>query len=176
MNALSEVGARELTWRYPRTHNGAFELLVGETKLGWLHVDERLGSQSLAELDGQTWKFRHSAGALPRVIVCKENSPDILAEYVPRLTGGGVLSFASGVSYCWNRSKIWSPTWCFRREGAPKGSVCLSQEAGPLRDGGKVRICGDAAALPEAPVLVLLAWYLRVLAFEELMEQIPGVG
>ena len=176
MSALSEVGARELTWRYPQTRNGPFELWADDASLGWLHADERPGAESLAELDGQTWTFQHSTAALPRVTVRRESSSDIFAEYVPRLTGGGVVSFASGARYCWNRWKIWSPTWCFRREGAPKGLICLSQEAGPLRDGGKARIRGDAAALPEAPVLVLLAWYLRVLDFEELVEQIPGIG
>ena len=85
-----------------------------------------------------------------------------------------MVTFASGARYCWNRAKIWSGQWCFRREG--EASICLSQHAGPLREGGRVSVCEQAAQLPETAVLVLLAWYLRVLAFETLIETIPTVG
>ena len=177
MLTLSDIGMRDLVWRYPETEDGAFELSADEARLGWLRFDERAGAPSVAELAGQTWSFQHVGGALPHVKICKGNSPDAVAEFAPRLTGGGVVSFASGSSYCWNRAKIWSPTWCFRRQGEGQGSsVCVSQQAGPLRDGGRVKICGKAAGLPEAPVLVLLAWYLRVLAFEMLADSVPGTG
>ena len=124
----------------------------------------------------QRWSFEHTAGSHPHVIIRQHGSPLTLAEFAPRLTGGGIVTFATGERYCWNRAKIWSPRWCFRREGADS-AVCVSQQAGPLTEGGKVGICCDAAArLPEVPVLILLAWYLRVLAFESLTGAIPGVG
>jgi hypothetical protein len=37
-------------------------------------------------------------------------------------------------------------------------------------------ICSDAAQLPETPVLVLLAWYLRVLSLEGLAESMLSRG
>ena len=57
-----------------------------------------------------------------------------------------------------------------------KSSVCLSQEAGPLMQGGKVSVCCGAADLPETPVLLLLAWFLRIMDFEMLMEGIFRIG
>lgn len=177
MGALSQLGARELVWRYPRAENGAFELSAGGAELGWLRFDERPGISSVGELGGERWTFRHTGGPRPRVTVSKENSPDVIAEYQPRASGGGVVSFTGGPDYCWNHARIWSPTWCFRRQGPEAGSsVCVSQQAGPLRDGGRVKLCGDFTSFPEAPVLVLLAWYLRVLAFEMLTESIPVTG
>lgn len=177
MVTLAGIGVRELLWRYPQAPDGAFELSAEGATRGWLRFDERAGAPSLAELDGRRWTLEHTSEAHPRVIVRKENADEIVAEFVPWMTGGGVVTFADGQRYCWNRSKIWSPTWCFRRQGeghAP--SVCVSQQSGPLRDGGRVKICGDFAGGAEAPVLLLLAWYLRVLAFERLTEAIPVVG
>jgi hypothetical protein len=54
--------------------------------------------------------------------------------------------------------------------------VCLSQQSGPLASGGKVMVCSNAVHLAETPILVLLAWYLRVLAFEKLTESIFVFG
>lgn len=177
MKPLSELGARDLAWQFPQTQDGAFELHADGAEVGWLRFDEQPGAHSVGELNGQRWTFEHTGGAFPRVTVRKENAAQATAEYVPWLTGGGVVTFAGGLRYCWNRSKLWSPTWCFRRQGEGHGSsVCVSQHAGPLRDGGTVKVCGNAAGLPEAPVLLLLAWYLRVLTFEMLTEAIPVVS
>ncbi|HEV2446560.1 MAG TPA: hypothetical protein VGS58_11580 [Candidatus Sulfopaludibacter sp.] len=172
----SSLSACELTWRYPRSENSAYELSAGGEIRGRLRFDERAGTQSTGELGGQRWTFSHSGGAHPRVTIAREGSPEVIAEFVPWLTGGGVVTFSGGPGYCWNRAGIWSTTWCFRRQGESRGSICVSQQAGPLRDGARVRICGEAAQVPETPVLVLLAWYLRILAFEILTETIPGVG
>jgi len=175
MKALSELGTRDLVWQYPQTREGVFELTVDGNPIGQLHFDERPGANSVGELDGQRWIFQHTNDALPRVTVSTENRADAVAEFVPWLLGGGTVSFAGGPVYCWNRARIWSQTWCFRRQGQGS-SICVSQQSGPLRDGGRVKVCGNAAGQPEAPVLVLLAWYLRVLAFEMLTEYIPAVG
>lgn len=175
MNTLAELANRELAWLYPRTEDGAFELRSGEADFGWLRFDERPGANSVGEIGGQRWRFQHTGEARPRVTVWAANSAHAIAEYVPWLVGGGVVSFAGGPCYCWNRAKIWGSQWCFRLQGQGS-SVCMSQQAGPLRDGGTVRVCSGAAVLPETPVLVLLAWYLRVLDFEMLIEAIPGTG
>jgi hypothetical protein len=177
MEKLSDPGIHEIAWRYPKTEGGAFELCAHGGTLGYLHFEDRAGAHSVGEFEGRRWTFRYTSGALPRVTIAQEEAAEVVAEYVPWVTGGGMVSFFGGPSYCWNRAKLWSNTWCFRRQGDSHGSsVCLTQDAGPLRDGGKVKLCGTAAASPEMPVLVLLAWYLRVLAFEMLVEAIPGIG
>ncbi len=175
MTTLSEAAAHELTWQFPKTETHAFELLAAGETFGWLRFEDPAGVRATGELNGHRWIFWHGAGPHPHVAVFKDDGATPVAEYTPRLTGGGTVAFASGARYCWNRAKIWSTQWCFRREGEGS-SICLSQHAGALMEGGKVNVCGKAALLPEAAVLVLLAWYLRVLAFETLVETIPTVG
>lgn len=175
MTALSELQARELAWQFPQSEDQAFELRAAGEPLGWLRFDDRFGTRAVGELNGRKWIFQHSGGMHPRVIVLAEDSETLVAEFVPRAPGGGTVAFTSGARYCWNRARIWSPQWCFRREGET-ASICVSQYAGALTEGAKVKLCGEAAQLPETAVLVLLAWYLRVVAFETLTEQIPTVG
>ena len=174
MTTLSELQTRELVWQFPRSDEHAFELRAAGEPFGWLRFDDRLGTRAVGELNGQEWIFQHTGGPHPRVIILREDE-SLVAEFTPRPAGGGIVAFTSGARYCWNRARIWSPQWCFRREGETS-SICVSQHAGALTEGGKVNVCGKAAQLPETAVLVLLAWYLRVVAFETFTGEIPAVG
>jgi hypothetical protein len=66
-----------------------------------------------------------------------------------------MVSFDSGVRYRWKKADMWSGKWCFRH-AERESCVCLSQDAGPLVQGGRVSVCCGAADLPETPVLLLL--------------------
>jgi len=157
---------RELYWQFPRAENQPFELRAEGKGVGWLHFDDAFGARAVGELDGSRWIFDYHCAAHPHVSIVAAGSKATVAEFVPRVTGGGTVTFTSGASYCWNRARIWSPQWC----------ICLTQQAGPLVEGGTVQVCQEAAQRPETAILVLLAWYLRVLAFETLVEAIPAVG
>lgn len=174
MTALSEVATREMNWQFPRSLNAPFELYAAGAQVGSLRFEDLFGARAIGELEGKTWVFDYKCVPHASVSICKAGEETPVAEYVPRLTGGGIVTFAGGARYCWNRAKIWSSQWCFRREG--QASICMSQHAGALTEGGKVSVCEQAAQMPETAVLVLLAWYLRVLAFQNLTEAIPTVG
>lgn len=174
MTSLSESKTRELIWQYPQQEGEPFLLWDEGVKAGCLRFHKE-PEESSGEFRGQRLAFRYSAQLHPRVTVYRGGSQDVLAEYVPCFTGGGMVSFDSGVRYRWNKTDIWGSKWCFRH-AEQKSSVCLSQEAGPLSQGGKVSVCCGAADLPETPVLLLLAWFLRIMNFEMLEEGLFGVG
>jgi len=176
MNASATPKGRELAWSSPQAGQRAFVLRAGEKEVGRLQFEDGVGGRSTAELDGRRWTFERTGAFYPSVTIYAEGASEPVAEFIPRLAGcGGVVSFASGVRYCWNRAHVWSASWCFRREGE-RSSVCVTQEAGPLKSGGKAIVCCDAAPLAETPVLVLLAWYLRVLMFARMAESIVVCG
>ena len=165
---------RELIWQYPEQEGQPFLLWDDGVKAGWLEFNE-LPAVSTAEFQGQRWAFRYSDRLHPRITVHRGDSQEVFAEYVPSFTGGGMVSFDSGARYRWMRSDIWGARWCFRHV-EQKSSICLSQEAGPLTQGGRVSVCCGAADLPETTVLLLLAWFLRIMDFEMLVEGIFRVG
>ncbi len=171
----SALGSREFVWDRPDSGRLAFVLRAHEEEIGWLQFESGLGVRSSAEFEGQRWTFERTGMFHPCVTIRAEGSDAVVAEFTPRLTGGsGVVSFASGTRYCWNTARIWSTTWCFR-SNEHKSAVCVSQEAGSLTSGGKVMTCSEAAH-PETPILVPLAWYLRVLSLEGLVESILSYG
>jgi hypothetical protein len=174
MTSWPESNTREMIWQYPDEEGQPFLLWDEGKKAGWFQFYQE-PAESTGEFRGQKCVFRYSARLHPRVTVYRADSQDVLAEYVPGFTGGGLVSFDSGGRYRWKRSDIWGTKWCFRRAD-DKSSVCLSQEAGPLIEGGRVSVCCGMADLPETPVLLLLAWFLRIMDFEMLVEGIFRVG
>lgn len=169
MTTPSVLAAGKLTWAYPDAARPVFVLRADREEIGSLQFEKDAGARSTAELDGRRWTIERTAARYPSVSVRDEASGTAVAQFAPCVTGGGVLTFTDGRRFCWTREHIWSTNWCFRCK-ENKSLVCVSQEAGPLAGGGRVSVCSDAANLPETTILVLLAWYLRVLEFEKLME------
>jgi hypothetical protein len=167
----SSTAQRELQWVYPSRADGAFVLRAGESEIGSLNFKKEVGARSAAEYEGRRWTLEHAEGRHPRVTVRAADSGEVVAEFVPHLTGGGVVAFTSGAQFSWIKLHVWSDRWCFRCK-QNRSAVCVSQEAGRLTSGGKVAICSDAAPLPETAVLLLLGWYLRLLEFERLENEI----
>ena len=175
MSTSHAIRREDLLWSFPDAGQQAFVLRAGGAVVGRLEFETETNTRSTAEFEGRRWTFEQNHGFHPSVTIRAETSGELVAEYVPHLTGGGVVSFASGACYCWSRQSIWSERWCFRCK-RDKSAVCVSQEVERLMDGGKVHVCSDAALLPEAPILVLLAWYLRVLDFARLEQGIMLCG
>jgi len=174
MASLAESKARDLTWEFPEHESEPFRLRDERGEAGRLEFHEE-PEASIAEFAGQTWTFHYTTKLRPHVRIYRGDSQDLAAEYVPVLRGGGVVTFQSGARYRWKKTAMFGDKWCFRTE-EQSSSVCVRQEAGALRQGGKVSICCGAEDLPETPVLLLLAWFLRILDFEMLAEGIFRVG
>ncbi len=154
MTATPESKTRELIWQYPDHEGDPFVLWDEGAKAGCLRFQPEPG-ESTGELRGQRWRFRYSIRMHPRVTIYRGDSDEIFAEYVPCFTGGGLVSFESGVRYRWKRTDIWGKHWCFRSAGAEIGGVPVAGDrpAEPrrtghtmLRGGGAARDPGPSAA------------------------------
>jgi hypothetical protein len=169
MAASSPSPFHELAWTEPDERRHAYVLCVDGEEAGWLRFDDESGDRATGELHGERWQFERTGFPHTCVTIRAAGSRDVCATFTERWSGGGTVSFTGGSRYCWNASHIWSTTWCFRREGSGS-AVCVSQQADPLKSGGRVRVHCGAEPNPEFPVLVLLGWYLRVLSRERLAE------
>jgi len=175
MVAFAESKTRDLIWRFPEQEGRPFVLRAGETELAWLDFHEQPAA-SLGGFDATRLLFHYTTNLHPRVTISSEQDPShVVAQFLPCWTGGGWVSFDSGACYRWKKSHLWGSTWCFSRQGE-ESSVCLSQQAGALIEGGKVRVCCGALDRPETRVLLLLAWFLRIMDFEMLVEGVFRVG
>lgn len=170
----SETEVRELLWKYPEVQGQPFVLSDAGAEIGRLEFHGE-PEASIGELMGQRFTFHYTTKVHPRITAHRGDSPEVLAEYVPCMTGGGVVTFDSGVRYRWRKAHVWGNSWCFCCQDLKK-TVCLSLAAGPLTQGAKVSVCCGARAKPETPVLLMLAWFLRIMDFEMLLEGIYRAG
>jgi len=165
MLTLSELGNRQLAWLSGGGLREAFVLRADGEVIGGLQFESE--SRAVGELDGRAWILEcHECKLHQNVLVHLQSTNELVATFTQKWTGGGIVTFESGVRYCWNPTHVWSTSHCFRREGQA-ATVCMVQGA-PSRKGSKVLICADASRLPETPVLILLGGFLEVLLFERL--------
>jgi hypothetical protein len=166
--------ATELEWEYPRTPDDPYVLRAGASQVARLWFAEEPWEKSYAELTGCRWTFAHTSGRHMRITISRGDPEADVAVFERTLTGGTV-TFTAGARYCWRKRGLRPGRWCFRRED-DSSSVCVSQLAGPVVTGAKVTICPGAASQPETPVLVLLAWYLRILEYQAEIDRMYVVG
>ncbi len=162
----------EMSWLHPQDNDRTFVLQSEGRPIGRLRFEDEPGARSSAELHGRRWTFERTGAYRHCILVRAADSEAPVAEFTPLLAGGGVLVFADGRKFHWTREHIWSARWCFR-SGRQKSAVCVSQEVGAVMSGGKVAVCSGAQEREETPVLILLAWYLRILETVELSESVP---
>ena len=174
MPSMTPSQTREMRWEYPAEDGQPFVLREGQRELGRLLFREE-PEPSLAQFESERWKFHYSIRPRPHVKIWTEESCEFVAEYVPALTGGGMVTFASGARFRWKKSELLGSRWCFRSLDEDS-SVCVAQSAACLTEGGKVSICCGAANRKETPLLLMLAWFLRVLDFEVLVEGMFRIG
>ena len=175
MTSASESTTRDLAWEYPGQEGQPFILRDENGEAGWLVFREEPAASSGGYGDKRLL-FHYSTTLHPRVTVSSEEDPQhVIAEFLTCWTGGGWVSFDSGVRYRWRKAHLWGGAWCFTRMDE-KASICLSQESGPLMQGGKVKVCCGAMDQPETKILLLLAWFLRIMDFEMLVGGLFRVG
>jgi hypothetical protein len=174
MTISAEPKARDLTWEYPRQDGQPFVLHEGGVEVGHL-VFRKEPEASEAEFAGQKWVFHYTTTLRPHVRIFLAGSERPVAEYTPSLQGGGEVAFDSGETYRWKKSHLFGEAWRFGNPGR-KSCVCVEQESGRFTQGGRIALCCRECNLPDRPALVLLAWFLRILDFEMLVEGMFGVG
>jgi hypothetical protein len=148
-----------LQWIAPVLPHEPFRLTAHGQPVGWLRCEDESGKRAEGELDNRRATFEHRSEAHIAI-----GSGDLSGEFTD-----GAVHFSNGAHYQWTRHNIWGTKWCFRREDA-KSSICVDQESDSLQTGGKVTLGCGGGIQPETPILILLAWYLRVLAFERLVN------
>jgi len=136
-----------------------FQLRCAGEPIGRLRCDGA-GMRAEGELEGRRSTFECTSLTGPRITI---RTAEVAGEFA-----AGTVEFSNGARYEWRRPHLLGAAWCFRRHG-DKSSICVEQASESLQGGGKVTLCCDGGPEPETPVLVLLAWYLRILSFERLV-------
>lgn len=162
------IARRKLTWVETCGDLRSYQLREGDEVIGHLTFETEMGTRASAELLGSRWTLERRENWHTRVDAVRNGDRAPEATFRLSWAGGGVVECRGGSRYCWNRSHVWSATYCFRR-GSRRATLCITQEA-PSSKGSAVTVCDEALNCPETPLLIVLGWFLEVLLCEVLAE------
>ena len=160
-----------LVWTPSSTSSRRFELRSGDEVAATLTFDKAVGSLATGRTNAGTWTFKRAGFLHPCVTVRDLGSEYDLAVFRPNWTGSGDVEFRGGLHVHWRPFGFWNSEWAFLR--ADERLVTFHWLPDTAALDARVEFSVAALTLAEAPVLLLLGWYLRVLAYQEAAAGAP---
>jgi len=165
MEPIDASTDRALEWRHVSSHPRAFELTSDAGVCGSLRWEPGRGSLAVARTAGGLWSIKRIGFLRPRITVRPLHGQAEIAVYAPGLTGG-VLHHADGRHFPFARKGLWAPYWAFRRhDGPPFIRFRAAGDGDSL--GAAVEIEKLTVSHDVVPLLVVIGWYLIVLAHDD---------
>jgi hypothetical protein len=160
---ISETAGQELVWIQPAARKREHELRAGDDVVATLRFQR--GSLADAEAGADHWTFKRQGFWQPRVTVRVPGSDADVAVFRPHWAGGGTLEFADGDTARLSSANFWQSQWVWQEKDEPL--MLFKGRHGIVKAKGAVEIQPGAAGRPDAPLLVLLGWYLILLHAED---------
>jgi hypothetical protein len=160
---ISEIVGEELLWVQPAARHREHELHAGDDVVATLRFQR--GSLADAEAEGHHWTFKRQGFWQPHVTVRVPGSDADIAIFRPHWAGGGTLEFGDGRTTRLSSANFWHSEWVWQEKDQPL--ILFKGRHGIVKARGAVEIQPGAASRPDAPLLVLLGWYLILLHAED---------
>jgi hypothetical protein len=155
----------QLVWAPSSSSSRRFELRVLDETVATLTFDKEVGSLATGRAHGGAWTFKRAGFLQPRVTVREAGSEYDHVVFRPTWTGSGDVEFRGGLHVHWRPFGFSNSEWAFLRADERLLTFHWLPDTAALD--ARVEFSAAALTLPEAPVLLLLGWYLRVLAYLE---------
>ncbi len=170
MKAISESG-NHLDWIHPDAEKREYELRSGDDLLAEFDCGTSTDSALVETFDG-SWDLKFFGIANPHVIVRKDSGDKDEARFDSSETEPGVLEFSNGRKFHWE-SHVWRAEWGWN-DSAGNQVVSFKRdfEVGEKHE-GSVTITETGSASPHLTALIVIGWYLIILAAETAAEGSP---
>jgi hypothetical protein len=164
--ALRELIGREARWTQPSAMAASYVLDVGGSAAATLTFRSSFGSLATGESADGCWTFKRVGFFATRVTIraCGDDQ-EIAVFHNATWKGGGTLEVPGGKAYRANVN-----FWQTRFEIATDTDVPLvsfTRIGGAFHLGSDVQIHAAAGDLRELPWMVMLGWYLTVMAHRD---------
>lgn len=162
MRTIREVTGSDLVWVQQKGQN--FELRSGDEAVATLKWQG--SSSAVGEAADEQWTFNREGFFRQRVTVHVPGSETNIALFHPGFwRSGGTLDLGPGRQVNLGSPSFWGTQWEWTDE--VKRPLIHFKRRGFLSTDCKVEIEKEAATSPDLPLLVVLGWYLRVLASQD---------
>src|SRR5262245_56104305 len=156
-----ELPQAGMKWKKLGLFRRIYELRGADQRYGSLEWVSALGTQARGEILDVSWSF-HRAGLVKPVVTASPSGGGQTAILRFSWSGGGLLELENDRRYYWKKMSFWGCEWAFVDESG--ALVVRFRPEGILRQCASVELPADQAHGGDIPLLVLLGWYLRVLA------------
>jgi len=163
--SFEQVIGQELEWRQPEAMRRVYQLMSGEEEIGTLRFESMWGSLATGPFGERQWTFKRTGFLSPRITVRDAGAAENVAVFTPGWGGGGWLA-VNGRRYHLRHKNFWGTEWAFEGEDGSTAFV-LSGSRGVFKQSAQATVSDSAARLPEAPIMLMLMWYVRLLMNED---------
>ena len=159
MEALTAVDTQKLMWKQTGFGARDFELRAGDDLVAQLYWPKLLSDLAVAECAAGTWHIDRLGFFRQRTVVTLPGSDLEIASFEPDWLGDGDLVLADGRVFQWYQTKTLCNSWALV---SPDGSLLFEVHEGMrwFKHEADVVLHVAVDAMPELPLLILVAWYL----------------
>lgn len=165
MKKISELCGQNLQWIQPRLTDPYFELHLNEEPIASLKFRNAFGSYAEGSYGKDTWSFKRQGFLNTYVTIREKGKEENIAVFRNQTwSEGGTLEFPDGTAFSAN-SNYWQEQFEFT-DSTEKPIMKFTQVRG-IKLHAQLEIAPGCPEIDNYPWLVVLGWYLTVMASRE---------
>ena len=167
LDILRSARGTPLVWSQPRAFSHEYRLTAGDRILATLRWPKTFGSLAEGRIGEDMWTFKRVGFWRPSVTIRR---PETLEQDVARFVMDwrrGDLILPGGVRYRWDQVSFWKAEWAFFDAAGKDRLVEFVPENRFFKMSMGVRMHPAAEEGADLPLLLVLGWYLLVMASQD---------
>jgi hypothetical protein len=166
IKSIRDLAGQSATWRQPSPLRQEFEMAVGDEVVATLRWKKIGGTTAIARAPEGTWTFKAAGYLSPRVTIRLPNSDYDFGTFRANSNGSGLLESLGDQRFPWRCVNFLQNAWAFFDDEG-NSLVQIRPEFSGNKPTASVEIGVKAAGRQEVGFLVILSWYLLILAAED---------
>lgn len=173
IKSIRDLAGQTANWRQPSPLRQEFEMVTGEEVVATLRWKKVGGTTAIARAPEGTWTFKASGFLTPKVTIRLPNSDYDFGTFRSSANGSGILESLGEQKFPWRCVNFMQNAWAFFDDEGNK-LVQIRPELQGTKPAATVEIGVKASGKQEVGFLVILGWYLLVLAAEDVASANPS--
>lgn len=167
LSPMRRIADAPAEWRGHGVMKRSYELRSETALFATLDWQSAFGSLAHARTHDASWTLKRTGFFRPRVTVRPMEKETDLAVFHPDWLGDGRVEFPNGKQWRWKCLSFWRSRYGFL---ADDDQPLIEYKANTLKfvPSAGVVVAQSALGLAELPLLVVLGWYVTILAFDDM--------